>query len=52
LFGKDSEYMKELSKYAKKMNRTINYSIWLLKILIYIEKYSLMSAKLREYFSV
>ncbi len=27
LFGKDSEYMKELSKYAKKMNRTINYSI-------------------------
>ena len=52
LFGKDSEYMKELSKYAKKMNRNINYSIWLLKILIYIEKYSLMSAKLREYFSV
>lgn len=27
LFGKDSEYMKELSKYAKKMNKSINLAL-------------------------
>lgn len=27
LFGKDSEYMKELSKYSKKMNRSASYLI-------------------------